>query len=174
MAFNAKIASARASLTYIVDEIVTCGRALSRQNSHFFLQTYTRHDQMVIVHRPTCQPETTKKTEISGLRCFIPRSRGVSTRPGLVVTGVGFFYAKLSYRWRNRLQQFYRPTNPPKEPLAKQNHWRTRIIRDMDKNHFWHPWNVFKHLHNISSSRPTVNHEEWFAKVGTYRATYCI
>ena len=31
-------------------------------------------------------------------------------------------------------QQFY--TNPPREPLTKQNHRRTRIIRDTDKNHF--------------------------------------
>ena len=65
----------------------------------------------------------------------------------------GHFMQKLPYWWRNRWQPFY--PNTPKKPLTNQNYRFTRIIPDMDNNHFEYPWNVFTHLHNFSSS--TVN-----------------
>ena len=78
------------------------------------------------------------------------------------------FYAKLSHWWRHRRQQLY--PNPSREPLTKENHRCTQIIRDMDKNHFVYPWNLFTYLHNFSSSE--VNYEEWLVKNWNVRAVY--
>ena len=87
-------------------------------------------------------------------RAYFSRGTGASCHGGRLLQG--HYYARLSYWWRNRRQQFY--PNSQKKPLTILYHRCTRIIRDMDKNRFLYPWNLFTHLHNFFSS--AVNRED--------------